>query len=541
MAQNRIPGVKDGLIQTLQTSVNSRKTALNAALTGGTQSGAMSAAYATGLKLSSQGRHAQAIAQFEQALTQDPDDTKVLFALGNTASQLGLAGPAEQFFRRVLSLDPCRKEAIVNLANLLRGAGQYDAAIALLVPAVAREPRSPELHLTLGSAWREKGDPERATAHYQAALIANPGYAPALANLADMLSDAGMRDTARTLYDKAIKCDPGNPQARLNRAVLHLLNGDLKDGWRDYAARTDVAGKVPVMALGVSGEQRLAIWTGDSLKKKRLLVRAEQGVGDQILFASLIPDLAARAKADGGSVVLECEPRLAGLFARSFPDVAVRPASITTIGGIPTADYGWLKAAGGANGAILMGSLPRILRSNLDAFPKPHGFLTPDSDEVARWKTVFGTGAIGFSWRSGKVGGGDRGLQYAPLENWAAFLKQHDATYVCAQYDATADEIAALEQMSGRKIIVPEGIDQKNELDRACAMLCALDVLVSAPTAVSWLAAGAGVRTFKLLYGDVWTAMGCAYEPFAPACECIVPAARGDWADTFKQVITRLS
>jgi tetratricopeptide (TPR) repeat protein len=483
------------------------------------------------------GRHADAIAQFERALTEDPSDPKVLFALGNTASQLGLVGPAEQFFRRVLSLDPCRTEAIVNLSNLLRGAGQYDTAIALLIPAVAREPRSSELHLTLGSAWREKGDRERATVHYQAALVAHPGYAPALANLADMLSDAGDREAARTLYDKAIKADPGNAQARLNRAVLHLLNGDLKDGWRDYAARLDVPGKVPVMA----GEQRLAVWTGDSLKKKRLLVRAEQGVGDQILFASLIPDLMARAKADGGSVVLECEPRLVSLMARSFPDLTVKPASIKTIGGIPTADYGWLKSAGGANAQVLMGSLPRILRGSLDAFPNPHRFLIPDADEVARWKNVFGDKAIGISWRSGKRGGGDRDLQYAPLELWAAFLKQRDATYVCAQYDATGEEIAALEQMSGRKIITPAGIDQKNELDRACAMLSALDVLISAPTAVSWLGASAGLRTFKLLYGDVWTAMGCAYEPFAPSCECIVPAQRGDWRDAFQQVITRLS
>ena len=65
----------------------------------------MSAAYAQGLKLSSQGRHAEAIAQFEAALAQEPNDTKVLFALGNTASQLGLGGPAEQFFRRVLALE----------------------------------------------------------------------------------------------------------------------------------------------------------------------------------------------------------------------------------------------------------------------------------------------------------------------------------------------------------------------------------------------------------------------------------------------------
>jgi hypothetical protein len=72
-------------------------------------------------------------------------------------------------------------------------------------------------------------------------------------------------------------------------------------------------------------------------------------------------------------------------------------------------------------------------------------------------------------------------------------------------------------------------------------MLCALDALVSAPTAVSWLAAGAGVRTLKLLYGLVWTAMGRNHEPFAPSCECMTPAARGDWTDVFRQAIAKLS
>jgi tetratricopeptide (TPR) repeat protein len=501
----------------------------------------MSAAYAQGIKLSSQGRHVEAIAQFEQALALQPDNTKVLFALGNTASQLGLAGPAEQFFRRVLALEPGRKEAIVNLANLLRAAGQYDAAIALLDPALAREPESPELLLTLGSAWREKGDFQQATTHYQAALTASPNYAPALANLADMRADAGDRETARTLYDKAIKADPKNPQARLNRAILHLLNGDLKDGWRDYAARTEVPGKVPVAA----GEQRLVCWTGGSLHRVRLLVRAEQGIGDQILFASLIPELVGRTKMESGSLILECEPRLVSLFARSFPEVAVRPAVVKTIGGTPMADYGWLKTVGGANAAILMGTLPKYLRGTLEAFPVPHRFLVPDSQERARWRDIFEReGAkkiIGISWRSGVFGGGDRALQYAPLKDWAAFLRQVDATFVCAQYGATEEEIVALEQMSGRKILVPEKLDQKNELDRTCAMLCALDALVSAPTAVSWLAAGAGVRTLKLLYGLVWTAMGRNHEPFAPSCECMTPAARGDWTDVFRQAIAKLS
>ena len=490
----------------------------------------MSAAYAEGLKLSSVGRHVEAIAHFEQALAADPRDARVLFALGNTAQTLGMGDAATQFFRQVLAIEPARLEALVNLANLLRAQGQFDAAVALLEPALARDP-GPELHLTIGSALREKGENDAATAHYRAALAINPNYAPALANLADMLCDAGDRDQARTLYDAAIKCDPKAAQARLNRAILHFLSGDLKDGWRDYAARLDIPGKVPAMR----SEQRLPPWTGDSLKKKRLLVRAEQGVGDQILFASLIPELAARAKADGGGVVLECEPRLAALFARSFPDVTVRPADIKTIGATPVADYGWLKTCGGANAATLMGSLPRYLRGSLEKFPNPHAFLTPDGDEVAHWKSAFGQGAIGLCWRSGKAGG-HRAIQYAPLSAWAAFLRDSDRPLVSVQYDATPDEIAELERASGKKIMVPQGIDQKNELDRAAALMAALDAVISAPTAVSWLAAGVGTPTFKVLYDTSWTALGQTFEPFAPSCRCIMPAQRGDWADVFAQI-----
>jgi tetratricopeptide (TPR) repeat protein len=489
-------------------------------------------AYQAGLKLSAAGRHAEAIAQYEAALAMQPDDPKILFALGNTAQSLGLAAPAEQFFRKVLALEPGRLEALVNLANLLRAGGQPDAAISLLEPALARGPESPELLLTLGSACREKDDAVAAKNHYRQALAARPAYVPALANLADMLGDEGDRSAARTLYDQALKLEPKNAQARLNRAVLHLLDGNLKDGWRDYAARIEIAGKVP--EIKKSTEQRLAPWTGGSLKGKRLLVRCEQGVGDQVLFVSLIPDLLARAKAEGGSVILECEPRLAPLFDRSFPGVAVKPAVIRSEGGRIVADHGWLKAAGGANAAVLMGDLPRTLRGSLDKFPAPHAFLVPDPGEVTHWKNIVGEDAIGICWRSGKLGGG-RAQAYAPLENWGRFLRSIESPIVSLQYDGAPDEIAALERFSGRKIIVPDGIDQKNELDRACALMAALRLVISAPTAVSWLSAGAGVPTLKLLYGLSWTALGQSHEPFAPACRCLMPDVFGDWDSVFEQ------
>jgi Flp pilus assembly protein TadD len=487
--------------------------------------------YAQGLKLSAQGLHAQAIEHFEQALAIKPDDIRTLFALGNTARALGMSRPAEEFYRRVLTIEPQRLEAVVGLANLLRAQGQFAAAEALLRPALAGNPHAPELWLTLGSTYREMGDAERAAEHYRQALERRPNYAAALGNLADLLAGDGNTEDALALYGRALKREPDNAQARLNRAVLLLLKGDFKQGWRDYAARLKLAGKVPVPDHG------LPRWNGGAVKRIRLLVTAEQGVGDQIMFASMIPDLAERAAAENASVILECEPRLAALFARSFPSVAVRCWDVQTREGVVRAHYGWLKTVGGANAAIEMGMLPRFLRKDIKDFPRPNSYLRCDAAEAERWRTFFAVAPrplIGLCWRSGSAGG-HRSLQYAPLEAWAVFIRALPGSVVSAQYDAKDEEIAALKAVSGRDILVPPAIDQKNELDRASAMLSTLDTMVSAPTAVSWLAAASGVVTCKILYDTSWTSFGCAYEPFAPSALCMMPLTRGDWADAFGQ------
>jgi tetratricopeptide (TPR) repeat protein len=494
--------------------------------------------YETGLTLSRQHRHAEAIEQYEQALAARPDDPRVLFALGNTARALGMAEPAESFYRRVLALDPQRVEAIVNLANLLRGTGQFVAAQALLAPALARSPQSAELWLTLGSTFREMGDAARAEAHYREALALHPDYPQALGNLADLLADRRDHDAALALYDRTLAHEPDNAQARLNRAVLLFLMGKLKDGWRDYGARLKIPGKAPM------ADHRRARWTGGTLKRKRLLVTAEQGVGDQIMFASLIPDLSRRAAREDGHVVLECEPRLVDLFARSFPDVTVHGADIEARGGIPHARYGWLKQAGGANAFIEMGSVAKYLRGSIECFGAANAYLKPDPMAVARFGAILETAGpgpfIGVCWRSGKTGGG-RALQYAPRDAWAAFIALLPGTVVSVQYDAREDEVDALAKASGKPIVLLDGLDQKNQLDQTAALLSSLDAVVSAPTAVSWLAAGTGVDTYKVLYDTSWTAFGESHEPFAPSCKLMMPSVSGDWADVFDKTLAAIS
>jgi len=495
--------------------------------------------YAMGLKLSAEGRHVEALEQYERALAARPDDARVLFALGHTARTLGMPAAAEELFRRVLAQDPARLEAIVSLANLLRARGQGEAAEAILAPALARDPESPELRLTLGSTYRERGDYARAAEHYRAALAKKPDYVPALVNLADILADDGAQEEALALYSKAIARAPDNAQARLNRAVLHLLRGELKQGWRDYQARLKVPGKTP------TPEHFLTRWEGATLKRTRLLVTGEQGIGDQIMFASMIPDLAAWAAQEEGAILLECEPRLVPLFARSFPEVSVHRWDLESREGVTRSRHGWLKAAGGASAFIELGSLARYLRRDLASFGARRAFLAPDGEETARWQAALsqaGEGPFtGVCWRSGNSAAGHRALQYAPREAWAAFIAELPGTVVSVQYDAADEEVAALGALAGRPIATLPKLDQKNELDRTAAMLAALDAVVTAPTAVAWLAAGVGTQTYKVLYDTSWTAFGEKHEPFAPACELMMPAARGDWAEVFAKTLKRLS
>ena len=494
--------------------------------------------YEHGLRFTRQGRHAEAIDCYQKALAAAPADPHVLFALGNTARALGMAKPAEVFYRQVLAIAPERIEALINLANLLRANGHAEAARDLLVPALTRNPQSAELWLTLGSVFRDTGDANAAEEHYRRALELKPGYAAALANLADMMAARAAFADALPLYDHALREEPDNAQARLNRAILHLLTGNLKQGWRDYDARLQISGKAPRCDHG------LTRWEGESLSGKRLLVTAEQGIGDQVMFASMIRDLAARAEAEGGSVVLECEPRLVPLFKRSFEDVAVHASAMETRGEDVLAFYDWLDAAGGADLAIEMGSLPRFLRGDPSNFPKPNAFLDADEIETLNWQRTLSSVAegpfVGICWRSGKLTSG-RALNFAPLKDWAAFIRDMPGVPVCVQYDATPEEIDMLGEMSGKTVVVPGGIDQKQELDRACALVSALDAVVSAPTAVCWLSAGAGVPTYKIQRDAAWTSFGCDHEPFAPAAHCITPDVAGDWAGGFQKALTALN
>lgn len=477
------------------------------------------------------GRLKEALALLDGARVKDPANAEIVLGLARVARRLAMPEAASRCAAAALELAPDSIEAAVEHAIALRAMSRHGDAVEMLRAHLSQRPEQPELWLALANTVREQGDLAAAETFLHEVLRLNPQSAEARANLADLLFDRGETGAALALYAEAVKRAPGNAQLRFNRALALLNSGDLKAGWRDYEARLGIEDRRIERRFPGRAPAR---WDGSPRRGRSLLVMAEQGLGDQIFFASLIPQVNERGD---GPLLLECEPRLVPLFARSFAPASVHACRPVSDGGQIHVDYDWLEGAGGAALSIELASLGRILKPALDAIPEVYAPLIADAGETETWRrwllTLGSKPKIGICWRSGK-GGGLRDLQYAPLLMWRDFLAGIDADFVMCQYGERAEEIAAL-NASGRKIHIPPGLDQRSEIDRLAGLLSSLDAVVSAPTAVAMLAAAVGTPTIKLTYSGAWTSFGCAREPLLPAANVIRPARAGDWEDAFRQ------
>ncbi|MFO1187072.1 MAG: tetratricopeptide repeat protein [Alphaproteobacteria bacterium] len=483
------------------------------------------------------GRLRDALELLDGARAKDPANADIVLGLARVARRLAMPEAAAGCAAAALDLAPDSVEAVVERVIALRALAQHEEAVEMLRVRIAARPEQAELWLALANTVHEQGETEAAETFLREVLRLNPESAEARANLADLLFDRGEIKDALALHAEAVRRAPKNAQMRLNRALALLYAGDLKTGWRDYEARLEIddrriarrfAGKTP------------ARWDGSPRRGRALLVMAEQGLGDQIFFASLLPLLVER---DEGPVLMECEPRLVPLFARSFKPAHVHPCRPVSEGGEIHVSYDWLEKAGGAALSIELASLPRLLKPALATVPEIYAPLMADAGEAETWRRWLASlgpkPKIGICWRSGKRGG-LRDLQYAPLLMWRDFIGHVDAEFVMCQYDERAEEIAALET-SGRRLAIPPGLDQRSEIDRLAALLSSLDAVVSAPTVVAMLAAAVGTPTIKLTYSGSWTSFGREREPFLPASHVIRPTCAGDWAEAFQLARQALS
>jgi len=476
-----------------------------------------------GRRLIARGRLHEAIAVFERAHALGPGDPDVLFGLAQIADRLGEPDKAAGLYGAVLMVRADAVEAANNLGNIQTRLGQYDAAIETFRAAIERAPETPELWLNLGRAVAATGDFENARTFYEQALALRPRYGEAYANLAELACGEGRLDDALPHYRRAIRLLPRDGQLRLNHALTLLTLGDLEAGWAEYEHRNAKG-----LARAITYRNRIRRWTGEDLTGKTLLVCAEQGLGDQILFASCLPDVIEPA----GEVVIECEERLVPLFARSFPTAHVHPYNAVKREGRWVFEYQWLEGRYSPDFQIPMGSLPGLLRRSLADFPDRRSYLQADEQQVAGWQArlaELGPGPkVGICWRSGLLTP-ERRKEYLALTDWAPILRLPGVHFVNLQYDECTGELAEAETALGVRIHDFPALDQKNDLDGVAALIAALDAVISAPTTVSNISGALGVPTLRLMRERGFTTLGTDGEPFQPAVIPVFPERPGDW------------
>lgn len=431
--------------------------------------------------------------------------------------QAGDLKAAEALYGQVLLADPQQGIALHNLGQLLQERGDCKDALALLEAAVGLHPREPNFLLTLGATRQKLHDMPGAIASYRRALELKPDYLDAWENLGlalhqheqfaeaeaafrkalalsrdskirldygHLLRDLGRLDDAEALYRDALQRNPLDAGMAIQHGLTRLSRGDFS-GWQELEwshwsvdwLKMDRPWMVP-----------LPRWDGESLAGRSILLYGEQGIGDEIMFASAVPQVAHAAE----RTVLMCEPRLAPLFARSFAGVAVTPRPA---GGQPALD-----AKLACDLRLSLSRLPGLLRRSPESFTG-EPFLRADPGATAAWRSrlaaLGGRLAVGISWRGGT---NDRTRTQRSLD--LAMLKPlfelADLRFVDLQYGDHKAEIAAFNASAPQSLTHFDDVDALRDMDGFAALLSALDLVVSVDNSTVHLAGALDVPTWML-------------------------------------------
>ncbi|AWB08159.1 hypothetical protein A6A40_24330 (plasmid) [Azospirillum humicireducens] len=475
------------------------------------------------------GQDARARAGFRTVLVLEPAHPGALLRLAATEPGLGRAVAAA---RIDLALAPDDPVLWNELANRLKAGRRREEALARSVTGYGRGlvllPGNPVLLNNRADSWLRLDRLERAEEDARAAVAAAPGFAAGWNTLGSVLMAQGRAAEAAGAYEQAAGIDPvNNAQARFNRSIALLTLGRLAEGWDEYEQGWTVSsGRFPRVGFPQP------LWDGRPLadggrggggRGGALLVWGEQGLGDEVMFASLIPQLVR----DGLRVVLDCDARLAPLFARGLPDVTV-VARTEPLSSRLTAPE--------VVAQIPAGSLPRLMRRRIGDFTgRQPPFLKADPGRVAELRRRIGGGhgnghrLVGLSWSSKNASVGH--LRSIPPGRLAGALDGADVKLVSLQYGDVAAEAAA----AG---IADPGLDAWSDIDGLAALITAMDLVVSVDNSTVHLAGGLGRPAWALLpHAADWRWMqGGGDTVWYPSVRLFRQDAPGDWGGVLRKL-----
>ena len=459
------------------------------------------------------------------ALAHHPGQPDLLARAAHLWVSVGQRGRAEMLYREALQQEPDHLASLVGLARVLKESERYEEALPLLERAAALAPTKSHL-LSLCSAQTHACRYPDAVQTMEKLLSLHPDVEPLLYPYrATCNAYMGEFKEARLALERAAQLDPHNLSYQAFDGTLHLLLGDYARGWEGYRLRHIVQPeRVRLLPY--------PLWQGESLTGKEVLILAEQGLGDQIMFASCLPDvLAQHPKA----VYLEANARVAKTLARSFPDIQVYASN--------QQGFDWLPKEAAPDYYLPIADLAWRFRRHREDFPQHCGYLRPDPERVAFWRDRLAClgpqPKVGFTWRGG-VQQTRRVIRSLELDTIRPLLELPGIVFVNLQYGKVQEELAEFATCHGLSVVDwPEAIA---DLDEFAALVSALDLVVTVCNTTVHFAGALGKPCWVMTpfvpewrYGAQGSTM-----PWYPSVELVRQRAYGDWESVICALRARL-
>ena len=443
-------------------------------------------------------RYHDAIDAFEKALKLQPNHSDARYNLGTSLMSLKEYKEAEIYLRQVLEKQPNHIGTLQNLSLALKELDREQESLDMSEKLLERQESEIACN-NHGTILKEMNRKEEALKYFERAIELNPKYAAAYCNAGLMMMELGRKELAIAHYKYAIALDDQDPEFYHNLAFAYFSVNRYGEGWDLFRHR-----KLVKNMYSYTGNPE---WEGQSLKGKKILVTAEQGLGDEIMFASTIPDLSK----EEGVITIQCDPRLTSIYQRSFPGIKILGVERKDIDINMEVDY-----------ENSIGDLPRFYRRTLDDFPIRNGYFDTDSQKVSVWReklNQLGDGLkIGLCWRSGETKK-IRKHQLTSISSISQFyplLNVPNVTIISLQYMDVTEELQIVKKETGKEIVLLEEIDMKNDQDELAALMEALDLTISVYTAVLQMAAA-------VKGANVWAVPFFENSPFHRVMKTPVP------------------
>ena len=365
--------------------------------------------------------------------------------------------------------DEIAQKALFMSGYIMMEAERYGLAYNIYQRCAQLNPKISEIWSNMGMCLEEYS-PAKAKKYFKKAYKLNSKNADALANEALMCLQTGQPQQCIDLSRRALMMKPELIPPKYNMGLAQLMLRQWKVGWANY-----------YNTLGVKHREArdygLPDWNGE---KGTVVVYGEQGVGDEIMFATCLADLAKT-----NDIILDCDKRLESLFKRSFdfPVYGTRFKAETPLLDNHKPDY-----------QLAAGQLPYFYRNSEEEFPgRPH--LRPDPEQRLQWRALFDTfkgKKVGVAWRGGLRSTG-RTRRSLDLDDLAPIFNDQD-TFISLEYKAVDPD--QLDKYGIKSY--PRATVQGGDIDDLAALIAELDYVICPCTTVVYVAGGTGVPCYVL-------------------------------------------